>query len=564
MKHMAKNKYGKLKQPHVRVIPLGGLGEIGKNMTAIEYGDDILVVDMGSIFPKDDMPGIDLVIPDITYLIKNSYRVVGYVLTHGHEDHIGAAPYILSEVPAPVYGTRLTLAFVEHKLKEQRLNSDIDLHVVKPGDRALIGAFEVEFLNVSHSIAGAVALAIHTPVGTIIHSGDFKVDYTPIDDRMMDFGRLAELGKEGVQLLLCESTNVERPGYTISEKRVGETFMNLFAQASARIIISMFASNIHRIQSVVDAAVRYDRKIALVGRSMENNAKLATQLGELFIPEGRLLDIDDIDSYDDSEIVVITTGSQGEPMSGLSRMAFSEHKKLGIKSTDMVIISASPIPGNEKSVYRVINQLVSTGANVVYEKLAEVHASGHACREELKLMHALTRPKFFMPIHGEARHLHQHALLAQELGMKEDHIMIASIGQMIDITANKMVVAGTVPSGSVLIDGLGIGDAGEGVLKDRKHLSQDGLVIVVMAIDRQNGTVITGPEISSRGLVYTREEDELIEGIRCAVKAVIAEYGRIEQGEIGDFKNEVRSSVRKFVFETIKRSPMVFPIVVEV
>ena len=558
---MARSK--KKKGPKIRVIPLGGLGEIGKNMTVIEYEDDILVVDMGSIFPKDDMPGIDLVIPDVTYLMKNASRVKGYVITHGHEDHIGAAPYVLSEVPAPVYGTRLTLAFIEHKLQEHRM-TDIPLNEVKPGERVQIGCFEVEFLRVAHSIAGACALAIHTPAGVVVHSGDFKVDYTPIDGEMMDLGRLAELGNEGVQLLLCESTNVERPGYTMSEKRVGETFMNLFQQADARIIISMFASNIHRIQSVVDAAVRFHRKVALVGRSMVNNARIAMELGELHIPEGRLLDIDEIDRYDDNELVIITTGSQGEPMSGLSRMAFAEHKKLEIKASDMVIISATPIPGNEKSVYKVINQLVSTGANVVYEKLAEVHVSGHACQEELKLMHALTRPKFFIPVHGESRHLHQHSRLAMELGMDEEHVRIASIGEMIDVSADKMVLAGMVPAGSVLIDGLGIGDLGGAVLRDRKHLSQDGLLIAVVAVDKESGAVISGPDIISRGLVYTREADELVEGVRSAARATVASYGPITPNEWGDFKNELRSTIQKFVFDTIKRNPMVLPIVVEI
>lgn len=558
---MAKSK--KKKSPRLRVIPLGGLGEVGKNMTVFEYEDDIIVVDVGSIFPKDDMPGIDLVIPDVTYLLKNADRIRGYVLTHGHEDHIGAIPYVLSELPAPVYATKLTTAFVNHKLEEHRL-TDIDLHVVNPGDRVTLGAFEVEFIHVSHSIAGAVALAIRTPAGTVIHTGDFKVDYTPIDGKIMDFGRLAELGREGVLLLMCDSTNAERPGYTMSEKRVGETFLHLFHEAEARIIISMFASNIHRIQSVVDAAVRYNRKVCLVGRSMINNTKIAMQLGELHIPEGRLLTVDEIDRYEDSELVVITTGSQGEPMSGLSRMAFAEHKKLEIKPTDMVIISAHPIPGNEKSVYRIINQLVSTGATVVYEKMAELHASGHACQEELKLIHSLVRPKYFLPVHGETRHLHQHARLAQGLGMDEKNIRIASIGQMIDVSADKMALAGTVPSGSVLIDGLGIGDIGETVLRDRKHLAQDGMLIVVVAVDSQTGCVISGPDVISRGFAYTHEAEELVEGVRCTARAAVAEYGPLAPGEWGDFKSRMRITIQKFVFATIKRNPMVLPIVVEI
>ncbi len=558
---MAKSK--KKKAPKLRIIPLGGLGEIGKNMTVFEYEDDIIVVDVGSIFPKDDMPGIDLVIPDVTYLMKNADRIRGYVLTHGHEDHIGATPYVLSELPAPVYGTKLTLAFVNHKLEEHKVDN-IDLNVVSPGDRVQIGCFEVEFIQVSHSIAGACALAIHSPAGTVVHTGDFKVDFTPINGQAMDFARLAQLGGEGVLLLMSDSTNVERPGYTMSEKRVGETFTHLFQEAEARIIISMFASNIHRIQSVVDAAVRYNRKVCLVGRSMINNTKIATQLGELHIPEGRILTVDEIDRYEDSELVIITTGSQGEPMAGLSRMAFGEHKKLEIKETDMVILSAHPIPGNEKSVYRIINQLVSTGANVVYDKMAELHVSGHACQEELKLMHALVKPKYFIPVHGETRHLQQHARLAQSLGMEEKCIRIASIGQMIDVSADKMVLAGSVPSGAVLIDGLGIGDIREGVLRDRKHLAQDGMLIVVVAVDSQSGIVVSGPDVISRGFAYTHEAEELVEGVRCTARATLADYGPLEPGEWGDFKNRMRISIQKFVFDTIKRNPMVLPIVVEI
>ncbi len=558
---MAKSK--KKKAPKLRIIPLGGLGEIGKNMTVFEYEDDIIVVDVGSIFPKDDMPGIDLVIPDVTYLMKNADRIRGYVLTHGHEDHSGATPYVLSELPAPVYGTKLTLAFVNHKLEEHKVDN-IDLNVVSPGDRVQIGCFEVEFIQVSHSIAGACALAIHSPAGTVVHTGDFKVDFTPINGQAMDFARLAQLGGEGVLLLMSDSTNVERPGYTMSEKRVGETFTHLFQEAEARIIISMFASNIHRIQSVVDAAVRYNRKVCLVGRSMINNTKIATQLGELHIPEGRILTVDEIDRYEDSELVIITTGSQGEPMAGLSRMAFGEHKKLEIKETDMVILSAHPIPGNEKSVYRIINQLVSTGANVVYDKMAELHVSGHACQEELKLMHALVKPKYFIPVHGETRHLQQHARLAQSLGMEEKCIRIASIGQMIDVSADKMVLAGSVPSGAVLIDGLGIGDIREGVLRDRKHLAQDGMLIVVVAVDSQSGIVVSGPDVISRGFAYTHEAEELVEGVRCTARATLADYGPLEPGEWGDFKNRMRISIQKFVFDTIKRNPMVLPIVVEI
>ena len=550
--------------PKLRIIPLGGLGEIGKNMTVYEYEDDIIVVDIGSIFPAEDMPGVDLVIPDITYLIKNKDRIRGYAITHGHEDHIGASPYVLRDVPAPVYGTRLTLALVENKLKEFRLTGVCPLNVIKPGDTVQMGVFQVEFIKVSHSIAGACALAIHTPVGTIVHTGDFKVDYTPIDDEPTDLGRFAELGKQGVLALLADSTNVERPGYTMSERSIGKTFDNLFAQADGRIIIAMFASNVHRIQMVVDAAVRYGRKVCLVGRSMVNVSKVAMQLGDLKIPEGRLLSTDDLDRYDDSEIVVITTGSQGEPMSGLSRMAFSEHRKLEIKPTDMVIISATPIPGNEKSVSRVINQLVRTGANVIYEALADVHVSGHACQEELKLIHVLTKPKFFIPVHGEDRHLHFHARLAESLGMPEGNIHISEIGEMIEIGPASLSVAGTVPSGSVLIDGLGVGDVGAVVLRDRKHLSEDGLLIVVMGIDHELGVVTSGPDIISRGFVYMREADELVDGARAAAKRALDAYGPIDANDWNRVKNEVRDSVQRYIYDTIKRNPMILPIIVEI
>lgn len=549
--------------PKLRIIPLGGIGEIGKNMTALEYGEDIIVIDMGSIFPSDDMPGIDLVIPDLTYLVKNIDRVRGIFITHGHEDHIGASPYVLRQVPAPVYGTRLALALVEHKLKEHRVNG-IQLNVIKAGDRVQAGAFSVEFLKVSHSIAGAVALAVHTPLGTVIHTGDFKIDYTPIDNVQMDLGRFAELGREGVLALLCDSTNVERPGYTMSERTVGETFNNLFHDATGRIIVAMFASNVHRIQQVVDAAVRYNRKVCLIGRSMVNVSKVAMQLGELKIPEGRLLSADDLDRYDDDELVVLTTGSQGEPMSGLARMAFGEHRKLEIRASDMIIISANPIPGNEKSVSRVINQLVQTGANVIYEALADVHVSGHACQEELKLMHVLTRPKFFIPVHGESRHLHHHAKLAQALGMDEKHVHITQIGEIMELSANNLSVAGTVPSGSVLIDGLGIGDVGTVVLRDRKHLSQDGLLIVVVAIDKDQGAVVAGPDIISRGFVYVRESDKLVEGARNAARRTLSGFGRIDPGDWGQVKGKVRDSVQKYVYDTIKRSPMILPIIVEI
>ncbi len=548
--------------PKLRIIPLGGLGEIGKNMTAYEYEDDIIVVDCGSIFPREDMPGVDLVIPDVTFLSKNASRLRGYVITHGHEDHIGACPYILPQVPAPVYGTRLTLALVEHKLKEHKVTG-IPLNVIAAGDTTDLGAFHVEYMHVSHSITGAVALAITCPAGTAIHTGDFKIDYTPIDDHQADLGRMAELGKSGVLALLCDSTNVERPGYTMSERTVGETFYRYFPKASGRIFVAMFASNIHRIQQVVDAAVRYNRKVCLVGRSMVNISKVAIQLGELHIPEGRLLSVDEIDRYDDNELVIITTGSQGEEMSGLTRMAFSVHKKVDIRTGDMVILSATPIPGNEKSVSRVINKLVSTGAEVIYDALADVHVSGHACQEELKLIHVLTRPKFFIPVHGEDRHLHQHAALARSLGMPAENVVIASLGDIIELTPDKISVAGSVPTGSVLVDGLGVGDVGSVVLRDRKHLSQDGLIIAVVAVDKEHGVIISGPDLISRGFVYVKESDEMVEGAREVARSVLREYAHIDQSDWPELKEDLRDALQKYIYSTLKRNPMILPIIVE-
>ena len=552
------------KDIRLKIIPLGGLGEIGKNLTVFEYDRDIVVVDLGSIFPREDMPGVDLVIPDTTYLEHNRDKIRGYFITHGHEDHIGAVPYVLRNLPAPVYGTKLTLALCEHKLKEHRLMGVAPLNVVEPGDVIEAGCFKVEFIHVNHSIPGACALAIHTPVGVVVHTGDFKVDYTPQDGAPVDFGRLAELGNQGVLALLADSTNAERQGYTMSERKVAATFNDLFEKAAGRVIIAMFASNVHRIQSVVDSSIRFGRKVCMVGRSMINVSKVAMQLGYLNIPEGRLISADDLDRYPDEQITVVTTGSQGEPMSGLSRMAFAEHRKLEIRESDMVIISATPIPGNEKSVSRVINQLIRIGANVIYESLAEVHVSGHARQEELKLMHSLVKPKYFMPVHGEYRHLHHHANLARALGMKDDNILIAEIGDVIELSPDGIDVTGVAPSGSVLIDGLGIGDVGAVVLRDRKHLSEDGLLIVVMGLDHELGSVVSGPDIISRGFVYVRESDELVEGAREAAMRAIDAFGPVDSTEWNRLKNDVRESVQRYIYDTIKRNPMILPIIVEV
>ena len=552
------------REARLKIIPLGGLGEIGKNMTVLEYGSDIIVIDVGSIFPTEDLPGVDLVIPDTTYLQQNYEKIRGYFITHGHEDHIGAVPYVLRNVPAPLYGTRLTLALCEHKLKEHRLTGVAPLNVVKAGDVIRAGCFSVEFIHVNHSIPDACALAIRTPVGTIVHTGDFKVDYTPLADTPIDLGRLAAIGQEGVLALLCDSTNVERQGYTMSEQKVADTFNQQMAKATGRVIIAMFASNVNRIQAVVDSSVRYGRKVCLIGRSMVNVTRIASQLGYLKIPEGKLITTDDLDRYPDDQITVITTGSQGEPMSGLSRMAFAEHRKLEIRESDMVILSANPIPGNEKSVSRVINQLIRIGANVIYEALAEVHVSGHARQEELKLIHSLVKPRYFIPVHGEYRHLHHHANLARALGMPDDDIIMVEIGDVIELGPHAIDVTGVAPSGNVLIDGLGIGDVGAVVLRDRKHLAEDGLLIVVMGLDHDLGTVVSGPDIISRGFVYVRESDALVEGAREAALRAIEAFGPVDSTDWNRLKNDVRESVQRYIFDAIKRNPMILPIIVEI
>ena len=548
--------------PKVRIIPLGGVDEIGKNMTAIEYEDDILVVDCGSIFPNDDMLGIDLVIPDASYLVANKNRVRGYVFTHGHEDHIGATPYVLQQVPAPIWGTRLTLALIDLKLREHRVN-DIQMNPIVPRDEVTIGHFTVKFVKVSQSIPGACALIIKCPAGVIVHSGDFKIDFTPVDKEVTDLSSLAMAGDAGVLALLCESTNIEEPGYTMSERKIGETFINQFRNAQGRVIVAMFASNINRLQQVIDSGIRFGRKVCFVGRSMISVSRVAMQLGELVIPSEYYLEVDDLDNYRDDELLILTTGSQGEPMSGLTRMAFSEHRKLQIKPSDKVIISATPIPGNEKFVSRVINQLYRCGAEVIYEAMAEVHVSGHACQEEIKLMHALTRPKYFVPVHGEYRMLWQHAELAESMGMDRKNIVLPAAGQVIEMSKDSLAIAGTVPVGEVLVDGLGIGDVGNVVLRDRKHLSQDGLIIVAMAFDRTNGVLVSGPDVISRGFVYVRENEDIIECTREVVRGIIASYGRIEGSDWPSIKNRIKDELHRYIYEKIKRNPMILPIIVD-
>ena len=548
--------------PKLRIIPLGGVDEIGKNMTVFEYDRDIIVVDCGSMFPKDDMLGIDLVIPDASYLVANKERVRGYVFTHGHEDHIGAVPYVVSQVPAPLYGSRLTLALIENKLREHHV-SGVPLNTVEARQVIQLGCFTVRFIKVNHSIPGAFALAITCPIGTVVCSGDFKVDYTPIDGEVTDLTTLAAIGSKGVLALLCESTNIERPGYTMSERKVADTFYEQINNARGRVIIAMFSSNVFRLQQVVDCAVHYHRKVCFVGRSMVNVTAVAMELGELRIPDGSLIDIDDLDKYRDDELVVLTTGSQGDPMSGLTRMAFSEHRKLQIKQSDKIIISASPIPGNEVFVSRVINQLYRCGAEVIYDAMAEVHVSGHACQEEIKLMHTLVKPKYLIPVHGEYRMLWQHGELAESMGMPRQNIILPEIGQVIELGASGVSIAGEVPTGTVLVDGLGIGDVGNVVLRDRKHLSQDGLIIVAMAFDRTNCMLVSGPDVISRGFVYVRENEDIIEGIRNTVRNIIASYGRIEGSDWPSIKNRIKDELHRYIYDKIKRNPMILPIIVD-
>lgn len=545
----------------LKVIPLGGLGEIGKNITVFEYGEDILVVDCGMAFPDDEMLGIDLVLPDTAYLTKNKERVKGIVVTHGHEDHIGALPYVLREVNVPVYGTRLALGLLEYKLEEHGILSNCKLQTVSQSQTIDLGAFKVEFIRSTHSIADAVALAIHTPVGIIVHTSDFKVDYTPISGEPIDLPRFAELGKKGVLLLMCDSTNVERPGYTMSERTVGEAFEDIFMNAKNRILVATFASNIHRIQQVVNAAVKYDRKVAICGRSMINVSKKAMELGYLTISEGVLVDIERIKSVRPEKLVIISTGSQGEPMSALSRISAGEHRQVEIAPGDLVVISATPIPGNEKSVSGVINELFKKGADVIYEALADIHVSGHACQEELKLMHRLVKPKYFLPVHGEYRHLKQHANLAQSLGMEKENTIIMEIGQVLELDASSARINGSVPSGKVLVDGLGIGDVGNVVLRDRKHLSEDGLIIVVVTIQKETGNVITGPDVISRGFVYVRESEAFMEEVKQVCKEAVH---KCEGKNWSSKKGAIKDTLRDYIYQKTKRKPMILPILIDI
>ncbi|MGN0794610.1 MAG: ribonuclease J [Aristaeellaceae bacterium] len=547
----------------LRVVSLGGVDEIGKNMTVFEYEDDIVVVDCGSIFPKEDMLGVDLVIPDVSYLVAKKKNVRGYLFTHGHEDHIGATPYILRQVPAPIYGTKLTLALVDLKLKEHRVPG-IPMQVVQPRDEVKLGRhFTAKFIHVSHSIAGACAIALTCPAGTVVVTGDFKIDYTPIDGHITDLATFAELGERGVMCMLCESTNVERPGQTMSERQIGATFEKMFRDAKGRVIVAMFASNIHRMQMVIDSAIAYGRKVCFIGRSMVNVSRVGMQIGEMHIPEEMLIEADDLDRYEDDEILVMTTGSQGEAMAGLTRMAYSEHRKLQIRPTDMVIISASPIPGNERGISRVIDQLYRCGAQVVYHTMEKVHVSGHACQEELKLIHALVKPQYFIPVHGEYRMLWQHAELAESMGMPSQNIVLPEIGQVYEMDAQGLYLGEQIPTGGILVDGLGIGDVGNVVLRDRKHLSQDGLIIVVMAINRDERKLISGPDIISRGFIYVRENEDIIDNTRDVVRQILSSSSLAGE-DWPMLKNRIKDELHRFIFEKIKRNPMILPIILDV
>ena len=548
----------------VKIIPLGGLNEIGKNMTAIEYKNDIVIIDCGLKFPDEDMFGIDVVIPDITYLLKHKDKVSGIFLTHGHEDHIGALPYVLKQLNVPVYGTKLTLGIVQSKLKEHNLLSTTELITVKPRDVVRLNSVSVEFIKTNHSIADSVAIAVHTPLGAVLHTGDFKVDYTLIDGEPMDFARFAELGKKGVLLMMADSTNVERPGYTMSEKIVGESLCRIFGKSKGRIIVATFASNIHRIQQIIDAAAMYGRKVAVSGRSMENIVQVAIELGYIKIEKENLVSIDQINKYNNDQIVIITTGSQGEPMSALARMATSEHRKVNIVPGDTIIISATPIPGNEKLVSRVVDQLFKKGAEVVYGSSEAVHVSGHACQEELKLMQTLVKPKYFIPVHGEYRHLKQHGELANSIGVPKSNILIPEIGDVIEVTRNSIKKSGTVISGQIFVDGLGVGDVGNIVIRDRKHLSQDGILTVVVTLSKENKAIIAGPDIISRGFVYVRESEKLMDEARDIVRDVFA---KCEEQKITDWstlKSTVRDELRSFLYEKTKRKPMILPIIMEI
>ncbi|MBR6922142.1 MAG: ribonuclease J [Clostridia bacterium] len=550
----------------LKIAMLGGLYEIGKNLAVIEYEDEILVVDCGLGFPDDDMLGIDLVIPDITYLVENQEKIKGILLTHAHEDHIGALPYVLQQISPPVYGTPLTIGILNVKLEEHTYEIEPDLHVVRAGQKIKLGCFEVEFINVNHSIPDAVCFAIKTPLGMIIHSGDFKIDLTPVDSPMIDLPRIGELGNEGVLLLMCESTNAERPGYTPSERTVGASLDSIFFKnADKRISIATFSSNVHRVQQIINTSEKYGRKVVINGRSMQNIVSVAMELGYMHAAEGTLIDIVDIKKYNPEQLTIVCTGSQGEPMSSLYRMAFSDHSRIELSTNDVVVISANAIPGNEKLVNNIINELFRRGVSVIYDAIvSDVHVSGHACQEELKTMHALTKPKYFMPIHGEYKHLATHRNLALFLGEKPENIFLSEIGRVLEIDSKGARWGGTVPSGRVLVDGYGVGDVGSIVLRDRRHLSQDGIIVVTAAVDAGTGLLLSGPELFSRGFVYVREAEEMMDELRDMAAGIIEEYYDHGDTDFNTMKNRIKDETAKYIAQKTKRKPMILPIILEI
>ncbi|MBE6089771.1 MAG: ribonuclease J [Clostridium beijerinckii] len=548
----------------VKIIPLGGLGEIGKNLTVFEYEDEIVIIDCGMSFPDEELLGIDLVLPDITYLLRNKHKIKGFFITHGHEDHIGGLPYVLKQINVPIYATKLTLGLIESKLEEHNILSDCTLNMVKPGDIIETGNFNIEFIRTNHSIADSVSIALHTPIGIIVHTGDFKIDFTPIDGEIIDLQRYAQLGKKGVLLLMADSTNATRSGYTMSEKTVGETLNNLFIKADGRVIVATFASSIHRVQQIANASIKNGRKIAFSGRSMEKISEVAMSLGYLFIPEEMIIDLNDVKKYPDNKVTIITTGSQGEPMAALTRIAAGNHRSIQLEKGDTVIISSTPIPGNKKAVSSVVDDLTEKGAKVIYEAIEDIHVSGHACEQELRLIQALLKPKFFVPVHGEYRHLLSHSKIAENMGINKSNIFILEIGDVLELARNKAEITNKVPAGRVLIDGLGVGDVGNIVLRDRKNLAKDGIITVVIVINRESRTLISGPDIITRGFVYVRDSEDLIREIR---RIVFKSVERCLDNDVtgwSEIKDAIRKEVNTYVYTKMKRKPMVLPVITEI
>lgn len=552
------------KDRSIKIIPLGGLDEIGKNMTLFQYGNNVIIIDCGSSFPDEEMYGVDLIIPDITYLKTNDLNIQGIFITHGHEDHIGALPYFLKQFNVPVYGTAITIGLIRSKLIEHKMDMNCNLNVVNDGDKIKVGDFTVEFIRTTHSIAGACALAIHTPIGVILHTGDFKVDYTPIDNRKIDLERIGQLGKEGILVLMADSTNVERKGHTMSERTIGETFNKIFANAKGKIIVATFASNIHRIQQIIDASIMYKRKIAFSGRSMERVSQVAIELGYLHVPDGSIITLDNLSKYNNDSITIITTGSQGEPMAALARIAFASHKYIKVENNDLYIISASPIPGNDKMISKVINELFKKGAEVIYEDLADVHVSGHAYRDELKLIHTLAHPKYFVPVHGEYRHMKHHSDLAESLGMDKKNIVILQNGDVLNVSDNEIIKEKKIKTGNIYVDGLGVGDVGNIVLRDRRNLASDGMITIIVVIDKEEKCIIAGPDIITRGFVYVKESEDIINSVKKIAREQVDACLDKNITEWYVMKTNIKQNVERNIYEKTKRHPSIFPVIMEI